>query len=643
MAGEGGGSGITHDSPYYLHPSDYPKQLHVNEVLTDNNYADWSQEMTNFLFAKNKVEFVDGTIKKPEKTSKEYMPWMRVDAMIKGWLTTTMEKNIRNSVKYADTASKIWSDLSERFGKESAPRANELKQKIASTRQSDASVSTYFTQLWSIWDEAQFIQPFPRCTCNKCECDFGKKINEHQEKERLYEFLMGLDTEFSVIRTQILATNPLPSLGTAYHMVAEDERQRAISNENTTHESAAFKAFQRRYGPLGLNKERNGAKAVDEGNKHCTECSKDGHTREGYFKLIGYPEWWPEKKGGQGSSVAVKRDWIIHQHDVNNAFLHGDLDEEVYMKIPQGFSNDNDTRVCRLRKSLYGLKQASRNWYHKFTTFLRSLNFRQSKADHSLFIYEADSIMVVVLIYVDDVIITENGLTKIQETKKQLDDEFSTKSSWSIEVFPWDREGLKLDKGESESRVDASQYRRLIGRLLYLQATRPDITYTVNILSQFVVDPRNNHLEAANRVLGYLKATPGQGGTPISWRTKKQSVVSHSSAEAEYRAMASTVSEIIWVRWLLSELQVHNPLATPLFCDNQAARHIANNLVFHERTKHVEMDCYFVREKVESKEIIPMKISSKMQIADLLTKGLPAHQIQFLLGKIGITDLHAPS
>ncbi|GKA38344.1 uncharacterized mitochondrial protein-like protein [Tanacetum coccineum] len=324
--------------------------------------------------------------------------------------------------------------------------------------------------------------------------------------------------------------------------------------------------------------------------------------------------------------------------------------------------------------------------------------------------------MVVVLIYVDDVIITGNNLIKIQETKKQLDDEFNIKDlgplkyflgievaktrdglvlsqrKYTLDIledsgklgckpsaFPIE-EGLKLDKGESESRVDASQYRRLIGRLLYLQATRTDITYTINILSQFVADPRNNHLEAANRVLGYLKATPGQGillsqardlvltaycdsnwlvcpytrqsrtgyllllgGTPISWRTKKQSVVSRSSAEAEYRAMASTVSEIIWVRWLLSELHVHNPLAIPLFCDNQATRHIANNPVFHERTKHVEMDCYFVRGRVESKEIIPMKISSKMQIADLLTKGLPAHQHQFLLGKIGITDLHAPS
>ncbi|KAK1439791.1 hypothetical protein QVD17_05611 [Tagetes erecta] len=343
-------------------------------------------------------------------------------------------------------------------------------------------------------------------------------------------------------------------------------------------------------------------------------------------------------------AVAVKKDWFIHQLDVNNAFLHGDLDEEVYMKIPQGFSNDGETRVCRLRKSLYGLKQASRNWYHKFTTFLLSLNFRQSKADHSLFIYEAESIMVVVLIYVDDVIITGNCFKKIQETKTCLDKKFSVKDLGplkyflGIEVaktkdgmvlsqrkyildilkdcgklgckpssFPIEQ-GLKLDKGENEPCVDANQYRRLVGRLLYLQATRPDITYSVNVLSQFVADPRSSHLEAANRVLRYLKGTPGQGillsragdlvlsaycdsdwlgcpytrrsrtgyflllgGNPISWKTKKQSVVSRSSAEAEYRAMASTVSEVIWVRWLLSELQVHLSSPTPMFCDNQAA------------------------------------------------------------------------
>ncbi|GJZ71218.1 putative RNA-directed DNA polymerase [Tanacetum coccineum] len=224
--GEGSRGGITYDSPYYLHPSDYPKQLHVNE----------------------------------------------------GWLTTAMEKNIRNNVKYAGTALEIWSDLNERFGKESAPMAYELKQKIASTRQGGTSVSIYFTQLRSIWDEAQSIYPFPRCSCNKCVCDVGKKINEHQEKERLYEFLMGWMPNSQSLEPKSWQQN---------RFLRSEQR---ITWRND---------------PPGSNKERSGTKAVKEGIEHYTECNKDGHKREGCFKLIGYPEWWPEKKGEKTKGKAA--------------------------------------------------------------------------------------------------------------------------------------------------------------------------------------------------------------------------------------------------------------------------------------------------------------------------------------------------
>ncbi|XP_042753221.1 secreted RxLR effector protein 161-like [Lactuca sativa] len=241
-------------------------------------------------------------------------------------------------------------------------------------------------------------------------------------------------------------------------------------------------------------------------------------------------------------------------------------------------------------------------------------------------------------------------------------------------------QNLKLDKNEEEEKVDVGKYRRLVGRLLYLQATRPDISYSVNVLSQFVSNPRQNHMNAVTRVLRYLKATPGQGiliprqgglklvsycdadwlgclfsrrsrtgyllllgGAPISWKSKKQSVVSRSSAEAEYRAMASTVSEILCVRSLLKELCEAPTEGTTLFCDNLAAKHIANNPVFHERTKHVEMDCYFVRERVDSDEIRPMHINTTGQIADLLTKPLGAQQLRNLLVKLSMQDLHAPT
>ncbi|XP_035844952.1 uncharacterized protein LOC118491357 [Helianthus annuus] len=296
-----GGNVVDHNSPYYLHPSDYPRQMQVNDALSDKNYADWVQEMENFLFAKNKIGFVDGSIKKPDKSSKDYMAWMRVDAMIKGWLTTAMEKEIRSSVKYANTTSDMWIDLRERFGKESAPRAYELKNKIVASHQNGATVSAYYTKLRSLWDEIQSVFPIPRCICNGCTCDIGKRLVEHQEKEKLYEFLMGLDSEFGVIKTQILATKPTPVLGTAYHLVAEDERQRMITEEKKpTMEAAAFKAFvpqKRESSSSNQQKVKTHPKATkrEEEVQHCTFCDRDGHNWDGCFKLVGYPDWWPGK------------------------------------------------------------------------------------------------------------------------------------------------------------------------------------------------------------------------------------------------------------------------------------------------------------------------------------------------------------
>ncbi|XP_071718277.1 uncharacterized protein [Rutidosis leptorrhynchoides] len=212
--------GVIDISPMYVHPSDYPKQMHVNEALTDNNYTDWSQEIVNFLFGKNKVSFVDSSIKKPE----QYMPWMRCDAIVKGWLTTVMEKEIRTNVKYANSAYEIWNDLKERFGKESAHRAYELKQTLSMTHQDGVAVLVYYTKLRSLWDE------------------IDSKISGLKEKERIYEFPMGLDNQFSVIKTQILAMNPMPSLGNVYHLVSEDERQRIISaDKKPVIEAIAFK------------------------------------------------------------------------------------------------------------------------------------------------------------------------------------------------------------------------------------------------------------------------------------------------------------------------------------------------------------------------------------------------------------------
>ncbi|CAM9000444.1 unnamed protein product [Rhodiola kirilowii] len=195
---------------------------------------------------------------------------------------------------------------------------------------------------------------------------------------------------------------------------------------------------------------------------------------------------------------------------------------------------------------------------------------------------------------------------------------------------------------------DSLHYRRLVGKLIYLTITRPDLAYPVHILSQYMQKPTEEHLTATLRVLRYVKAAPAQGilfpsssdlqlrafcdadwaACPltrgsitghcvmlghciISWKTKKQPIVSRSSAESEYRSMTAACCELTWLARLLKDMGVPVLPEIPLHCDNKAAIHIAHNLVFHERTKHVELDCHLVRAHVLSKFILPIHSSPK--------------------------------
>lgn len=193
-------------------------------------------------------------------------------------------------------------------------------------------------------------------------------------------------------------------------------------------------------------------------------------------------------------------------------------------------------------------------------------------------------------------------------------------------------------------------------------------------------EPREEHWETALRVVRYLKQNPGQGilltsdtdfrlkgwcdsdwascpqsrrsvtgyfvqlgDSPVAWKTLKQHTVSRSSAEAEYRAMADLTSELKWVKRILLDLGVEHDKPMLMLSDSKSAIHIATNPVFHERIKHIEVDCHVVRNEILNNNIAPAHVSTKLQLADILTKALGRKEFEFFMTKLGITDLHAPT
>lgn len=411
-------------------------------------------------------------------------------------------------------------------------------------------------------------------------------------------------------------------------------------------------------------------------------------------------------------SVAAAEKLFLKQFDVKTAFLYGELADEIYMVQPKGY-DDLSGKVCRLNKSLYGLKQASRCWNEKFVSFLKKFGFQVSKADPCVFISGSNSKRMILAIYIDDGLVAASCENEIILLLKYLNEHFQIKSG-ELQCFL----GLQIQRIENgsifvhqkayakkilsrfgmEEAVEVSipvdphhamsprcypdeannvanvPYRESIGSLMYLAvATRPDLSFALSVASQYLENPMQYHWTAVKRIMKYLRGSINKGiifdcnlnnnlncysdadyagdldtrrstsgfvimsaGGAVSWCSQRQKTVALSTTEAEYIAATQTVKEIIWLNLLLVELTKSSPKTPNLYVDNQSAIKLIKNPEFHKRTKHIDVQYHFIREKFGEGVFELHYVPTNNQIADILTKALPREKFTRFLHMMGI-------
>ncbi|GKA76465.1 putative ribonuclease H-like domain-containing protein [Tanacetum coccineum] len=404
--------------------------------------------------------------------------------------------------------------------------------------------------------------------------------------------------------------------------------------------------------------------------------------------------------------------FIVYQMDVKSAFLYGTIDEEVYVSQPPGFVDPKfPKKVYKVVKALYGLHQAPRAWYATLSTFLLKSGYRRGTIDKTLFIKKDKNDIMLVQVYVDDIIFGSTKRSWCDEFEALMKSRFQMSSMGELTFFlglqvkqkedgifisqdkyvaeilkKFDFASVKtvstpietqkpLTKDEEAADVDVHLYRSMIGSLMYLTASRPDIMFAVCACSRFQVTPKTSHLNAVKRIFRYLKGKPKLGlwyprvssfnleaysdsdyaganldrksttrgcqflgRRLISWQCKKQTIVATSTTEAEYVAAANCCGQVLWIQNQMLDYGF-NFMNTKIYIDNESTICIVKNPVFHSKTKHIEIRHHFIRDAYEKKLIQVLKIHTDDNIADLLTKAFDVSRFNFLTVNIGMINL----
>ena len=425
-------------------------------------------------------------------------------------------------------------------------------------------------------------------------------------------------------------------------------------------------------------------------------------------------------------SIAARRGLKLMQLDIKTAFLQGDLDEEIYLEQPEGFDTKDDLKklVWWLRKSIYGLRQANRNFLKLLNRLLIKYGLQPCPVDPCIYYRCNGDEILILAIWVDDIIFGSTSDSTNKSFIEYLSQHFSV-TAGPVKTFL----GLEFHHDESQKKLFVTQtryieqvlkrynmeecnpvdvpadphtrltkemspqsdevrqqmkkfpFKEAIGSLLYAATlTRLDTAFAVGCVARHSEDPGPAHLKALKKILAYLKATKHFGlcfdgncpeglkafsdadfasdidtrrsttgyvcmfgGTPVSYCSRRQQLVTTSTTEAEYVAECECVKEVVWLRNVLSHLGEEQTGPTTLYCDNQSAIRLVKNPEFHHRTKHIDVKFHFVREKQEEKVIDAVYVHTDSQLADIFTKPMEKSRFVRLRQALGVIDTREKS
>jgi len=374
--------------------------------------------------------------------------------------------------------------------------------------------------------------------------------------------------------------------------------------------------------------------------------------------------------------------------DVKTAFLNGDLEEEIFMKQPDGFKDkDRPDMVCKLRKSLYGLKQSARCWNKTIDEFLKESGYIQNDADpciyYKRFNKEGKECILIVAVYVDDLLIASNDLEALALEKRKMRERFEMEDLGEVHYCLG--MSIKRNRNEGTLTIDQRAYLSAVLKRFAMTNCKPVATplesgMKFEKLSDDEEMINLQHWVGVKRVLRYIKGTLDYGllykttnrngevsdlrgyadadwagdvttrkstsgyvfqigSSTVSWSSKRQSVVALSSTEAEYVALSHATQEATWLRNLLQSMGFDQANPMTIFEDNQGTIALAKNPKHHARTKHIDIKYHFIRDAISEKKIQLDYCPTNEMIADILTKSLARPQFEKLRSGLGVAKL----